>query len=111
MADPTWPPRLRMTFDGLKGAIDFCLHDWQVKNSEIIRQAVERFCTPENIQAAVDEEVRETVDAAVREEIRTFFKYSGAGRKAIRDAIMAKLEASIKEDEVMGRIYREEPLK
>ena len=100
-----WLPTITMTFDGLKGAIEYCLTDWQIKSSEIIRQSVESYCRPENIQAAVDEEVRKTIDEAVKKEIRDFFQYSGPGRAAIREVVRKKLEQSIRDDELMGRVY------
>jgi len=102
MSDMNWPPRITMTFDGLKGAITYCLHDWEVKSSEMIRQSVEAYCRPENIQCVVDEEVKRTIDDAVKEEIRDFFQFSGPGRAAIREVIRKRLNAQAKDDEERG---------
>jgi len=58
-------------------------------NSEI-QAAVDKFCTPENLQHVVDEQVGSMIKWAVKGEIEDYFRY-GAGRKAVREAVLAAL--------------------
>lgn len=85
-------PIIRFELQQLKHTVHMMLSERAVSLDEDIRRAVDDALKPENISRFINEEVSRNLRAAVSDEIRSFFQYSGTGRKAIREAVHEHLE-------------------
>ena len=83
-------PVIRLTMEGMKASVLHAFSQYEAQLAQELREAVERFCTPENIQAVVDREVRTAIGDAVREEVDRFYR-TGAGRQVVRQAVEQQL--------------------
>jgi len=63
-----------------------------------VQQAVESYCTEENLIKIINEEVKREMDNAVREEVRNFFGYGKQGRRAVKEAILEHLKRTYPEE-------------
>jgi hypothetical protein len=68
------------------------LHQYALQLDEDMRNAVESFCTPQNLGRIVESEAHKWLDIVLREEVTAWF-FTGAGREVIRKAVEAKLAA------------------
>jgi len=80
-------PIIRLEVQSMKYTIQTALMEHAAQMDTSIQQAVEAYCTKENIDAVVMKEAREALDMCVKEEVRNFFGYGSAGRKAVREAV------------------------
>jgi len=80
-------PIVKLEVEGMKYAMYTALSEHAAQIDENIKQSVDAYCTSGNIASVIDQEVRIVLDAAIKEEIRNFFRYSTPGRLAIREAI------------------------
>jgi predicted metalloprotease len=76
----------------IKLEVDF-LSEETVKVDSMVAKAVESYCSDENLQHVIDEEVKLALNAAVREEIRDFFSSTRSGRQAVREMVVRHLDA------------------
>ncbi len=76
-------PVLRLTLEGMQFDILKALTQYQLDLAEETRKAVEKFCTPENVQAT-------SMRRAIEEEVERFYR-TGAGREVIRQAVNDRL--------------------
>lgn len=56
-----------------------------------IKKAVDAYCQPDNIAAVVKQAATQAIDAALKEEVRSFFSWNGDGRAAVRAAVQESL--------------------
>lgn len=80
-------PIIRLEVERMKYAMQHALVEHAALMDDAIQKAIEAYCTPENIDAIVRKEATHAIDSAVREEVRAFFSQTGAGRKAVREAV------------------------
>ena len=80
-------PIIRLEVEGMKHTVQVALMNHAAQMDTSIQQAVEAYCTKENIDAVVMKVAREALDMAVREEVRNFFGYGRVGRQAVREAV------------------------
>jgi len=80
-------PIIRLEVEGMRHTVQTALMEHAAKMDSSIQAAVEAYCTDANIDAVVRKAATEAIDAAVREEVRSFFGYGRAGRAAIREAV------------------------
>ena len=80
-------PIIRLEVDRMKHSIVTALTELAALMDSSGKKAVEAYCTEENIDAVVRKAAMEALDAAVKEEVRNFFGYSGQGRLAVREAV------------------------
>lgn len=85
-------PIIRLEVQAMKETICFALQQYAAQMDSSIQNAVEAYCSEGNIEAVVSKAVREAMDACVKEEVRNFFSYTGNGRKAIREAVIKRLD-------------------
>lgn len=85
-------PIIKLEVEGMKYAVLHALTEHAAKMDKSIQQAVESFCTEKNIDNIVREEAHRQLEAAVREEVKNFFGWSGNGRKAVREAVQQYLD-------------------
>ena len=86
-------PIIRLEVERMKHAIMSALPEHAAMMDESVRQAIEAYCTPDNIGAVVQSAVQQHLDAAVKEEVRNFFQWSKPGRQAVREAVIDYLNA------------------
>lgn len=84
-------PIIRLEIDRMKYTIAAMMSKEGAALSSEINRAVLEYLSDDNINHIVQQEVRDTVNAAVKEEIREFFKGTNPGRLAIREAVLNHL--------------------
>ncbi len=84
-------PIISLEVQGMKHTMKLALMEHAALLDKSIQQAVEDYCTEGNIQAIVQREARLQLDAALKEEVKRFFDWSGQGRAAVREAVMEAL--------------------
>lgn len=84
-------PIIRLEVEGMKYTMQRALTEHAVAVNESIQKAIDNYCTEDNINAIVMREAKFRLDQALKEEIQNFFGYSGAGRAAVRAAVIETL--------------------
>jgi len=84
-------PIIRLEIQGMKRAMLLALTEETALMDKSIRQAVEDFCTEGNIDAIVRHEAQLHLNWALKEEVKSFFRFSGQGRAAVREAVIEAL--------------------
>ena len=85
-------PIIRLEVQGLKRTMLLALTEHAALMDKSIQQAVEEFCADGHIDAIVRREAQLQLDAALKEEVRSFFLFNGPGRAAVRQAVTEALE-------------------
>jgi hypothetical protein len=86
-------PIIRLEVDFMKSTMIRHLSEETVKVDSMVAKAVEAYCSDENLQHVIDEEVKLALNFAVREEIRDFFSSTRSGRQAVREMVVRHLDA------------------
>ena len=86
------PPIIRLEVESMRYTVMTALTKHAAQMDADVQNAVDRYLTEENVIKIIDETVRDCVNSAVKEEIQRQFIYSGAGRKAIREAVAQYME-------------------
>ena len=84
-------PIIRLEVERMKETILHALPQHAAAMDASVQAAIEAYCTPGNIDAVVRQAVTQALDAAVKEEVREFFKGSKSGRQAVREAVIQYL--------------------
>ena len=85
-------PIIQLSIESMKHTLHTALTEHAALMDTSIQQAVEEYCTPENIDSVVKKAAMQALDIAVKEEIRNFFGFGRAGRAAVREAVVAWLD-------------------
>lgn len=85
-------PIISLEVSAMKHTMKMMLGEHTARLDKSIQQAVEDFCTEDNIGRIVEEAARDALNAAVKEEVRRFFGYGENGRLAVREAVIAFLD-------------------
>lgn len=80
-------PIIKLEVEHMKYAIQMMISKETAMLDESLKRAVEMHCTPENIDQIVLDTARQVINEAVKEEVRSFFKWSAPGRLAIKEAV------------------------
>lgn len=80
-------PIITLEIQGMKNTIKHALMEQATAMDKGIQDALERLCTEENVSRIVEEEARTQIQAALKEEVASFFRWSNAGRAAVREAV------------------------
>lgn len=83
-------PIIRLEVSAMKYQLQTVLHEFSAQMDTDLQNAVDKFCTPENITKIIEEEAERLFNSILREEMTNWFRYGG-GQKAIREAIEEKL--------------------
>jgi len=84
-------PVIRLEVERMKHSILAALTTHAAAMDTSVQAAIEAYCTPENINAVVRKAAMDALDAAVKEEVRSFFEWSKPGRQAVREAVIQHL--------------------
>lgn len=91
-------PIIRLSLEGMQMSILHAFAQYQVENDAMVKEAVEAFLKPENVQRIVAQCVEREIKSALEKEISTFFLY-GAGRDFLAKAVKEKLLSSMHDAE------------
>ena len=84
-------PIMRLEIQGMKHALSVALTEHTVKMDADIQDAINKFCTSENVKKIIDEEVGRNLNEIFRESVRDFL-LRGDGRKTIEQAVVEKVK-------------------
>lgn len=79
-------PIIRLEVEGMRRTMAAMLAKHAVQIDKDIQEAVEAYCTPENLAFVVKTAASKALDATIREEVDKFFRY-GDGRTAVAAAV------------------------
>jgi hypothetical protein len=79
-------PIIRLEVEGMKRTIMAALAEHSAQMDADLQNAIEDYCTPENLARVVQNAAREQLAAAIQAEVKNFFWY-GPGRKAVAEAV------------------------
>ncbi len=86
-------PVIKLEVESMKYTVVTALQQHAALMDSSIQAAVESYCTPENIDAVVQEAAKQALDAAVKQEVRDYFwRWNANGRMAVREAAFAFLD-------------------
>jgi len=86
LGDSMGIPIIRMEVEGIRRTMVMALTEHAAQMDEDIKNAVEAYCTPENISRIIHEAAYRALDSAIKDEVTTFFR-CGPGRKAVAEAV------------------------
>lgn len=95
-------PIIRLEVEGMKHTLLTALSHHSAEMDANVQQAVESYCTEANLTAVINETVKYEMDMAVKEEVRNFFGYGKAGRRAVKEAIEEYLKRTYPEEWFVG---------
>lgn len=78
--------------------IESMLNTYSVQMDEQVKLAIDKYCTPENLQAIISWEVKTTLDECIKAEVKNFFSYGSEGKKIVAEAVRKKLLEGIDYD-------------
>lgn len=84
-------PIIKLEVDGMRHSIQVALMRHAAQIDKDMQRAVDAFCSEGNVARIVEEEARRHIQLALKEEVANFFKWDGAGRAAIRQAVQESL--------------------
>ena len=85
-------PIIKLEIQGMRHTVCTALTQHTAVLDENIQKAVEEFCRPESLDALVRKIALQEINSAVSEEIQNFFRWSGNGRKAIKEAVIKAMD-------------------
>jgi hypothetical protein len=84
-------PIIKLEVDHMKHTMAIALSQYTAQLDQNLQEAVEKFCTPENLKRIIEEEAHKQLDIVIREQVKQWFVY-GEGRAVIRQAVEQKLK-------------------
>ena len=89
--DSTNIPIVRLTLETMQHSILMAFSDHAAKMDADVQAAVKAMCTPENVARMISEQTNRAIEAAINEQIRSYYAY-GNGARVIKDAVVAHLD-------------------
>lgn len=83
-------PIIRIELESMRMQLRTALSAYQIQLDTDLKEAVDRYCTPENLKRIVDTCVFQTLDTVIAEEVKNFY-VKGEGRKVIKEEIERRL--------------------
>lgn len=80
-------PIITLEIQGMKHTIRTALMQEAAALDKGVQAALDKLCTEENVARIVEDESRRQIEAALKEEVQNFFRWSNAGRAAVREAV------------------------
>ena len=89
-------PTIRFELERFKYSMQAAFLDSSDELNRMVKNAMDFYCTPENLQKIITEQVSEHTNRAISEEIKSFYSH-GEGRYLIRKMVVSKLKKELKE--------------
>jgi hypothetical protein len=83
-------PVLRFSVEGMAAQVNVDLAEYATRMASDVQQAVDECLTVENVSAIIKREAALQLEAAIKGQIESYFKY-GAGQKMVKAAVEQKL--------------------
>ena len=83
-------PIIKLEIEGMRQTIQTALTEYALQFDSMVKEALDSYCTEENIKAIIDTTTRNTLNAVIREEVRSFYVH-GEGREIIKEAVVKRL--------------------
>lgn len=80
-------PIISLEIQGMKQTIKAALMQEVAAIDAGVQAALDKLCTEENVAFIVEQEARRQIEAALKEEVQNFFRWSNGGRAAVREAV------------------------
>lgn len=84
-------PIIRLEVKGMRQQIAIAFTQFQLSQDAMVKDAIAKVCTPENVQRVIDEAVEKELESGIRTTVEDFYRY-GDGRKLVTDLVIAKLK-------------------
>jgi tRNA A37 N6-isopentenylltransferase MiaA len=85
-------PILKLELQSAQQSFVMAFTEQSLKTDTMVIEAIQKFATPENLQSILDREVARALEAAIVQEVDSFYRY-GKGREAVKAAVIKKLES------------------
>lgn len=79
-------PIITLEIAGMRSQMKIALSQHAVQMDKNVQEAIDAYCTSENLAHIVKTAARQALDQAIREEVDKFFRY-GDGHKAVATAV------------------------
>lgn len=89
-------PILKLELDHMRHSMAIALTEYTQRLDETLHQAVEAYCTPENLTRVINEQVEKTMGDVIKDEVRVWFTH-GDGRKVIIAEVQRRLSEDFRE--------------
>jgi hypothetical protein len=83
-------PLIKLEVEHMRQCMVHAFSESLVNMDAAFKESIAKVCTPENVQAVLDEATARHLKMAMEEEVRSFFAY-GEGRKIVADQVRQKL--------------------
>lgn len=88
-------PIVRLEIEGMRQEIAVAFTQFQIKQDEMVQEALRLCLRPENVKAIIIEAVSEELQTAIEQEAKDFFRF-GEGRELVKKLVIAKLKEETK---------------
>jgi hypothetical protein len=83
-------PIIRLEVEHMRQTMAFALTEYTTRLDVDLHNAIDAYCTPENLRRVIEDEANRTLDQVIREQVKAWFIY-GEGREVIKRAVEQKL--------------------
>ena len=90
-------PIIRLELERMKYSLVTALVDHNKEMDSMIQDAVDRYCTPENLYRIVTEQAQAAVKSCVEDKVSRFYKY-GEGAEIVQKLVSETLRATPDDD-------------
>lgn len=84
-------PIVKLELESMRHTLRTALLNHSALLNESIQNAVDAYCTPENLEHIIHLETNTVLTQVIKEEVKNWFTY-GEGRKVIKAAVIERLE-------------------
>ena len=89
-------PIIRLEVENMRHTLAVAMSEYTLKLDDMLQDAINAYCTPENIKAIVYEEAHRQLHSIIQHSVREWFVYSDEGQKLIKQAVAEKLREEAK---------------
>lgn len=87
-------PIIKLEVEQMKHFMMVALSEYTTQIDETLKLSIEAYCTPENLQRVIGEEVQRTLNLVIREQVKNWFTF-GEGHRVVKEAVEQKLKDGI----------------
>jgi len=88
-------PVIKISIEHMTQSIMHAFSQQMFDTDQYVQEEVKRYCSEDNLRAVVSTAARNAIDAAVKKEVETFFRY-GVGADIVKKAVIRRLEEDTK---------------
>jgi hypothetical protein len=85
-------PIIKLEVQGMKHTVQTALAQYAAQMDSSVQAAIEAYCSDDNLNAVINAAVRGALEEAIKSEVQDYFRWSGAGREAVRAAVTEHLD-------------------